>query len=66
MGDRRLPPLRAPGAAPEPLGWRESTDVQTLQHPRAASRGIYVTASERRLCLIPAERQLRCQMLQLH
>lgn len=65
MGDRRVPPLQTPGAAPEPLGWKESTDVQTLQHPQAASRGIYVTASERCLCLIPAERQLCCQMLQL-
>lgn len=34
--------------------------------PPAASRGIDVTASEQRLCLIPAERQRCCQMLRLH
>lgn len=66
MGDPRLLRLWVPGAAPEPFGWRESTEVQTRPRPRAASRGIYVTASERCSCLIPVARQLRCQMLQLH
>lgn len=59
MGDHRHP------EQPRALGYRVSPDVPTRQHLQAASRAVYITVSEQRLCLIPAEEQLRSQMLKL-